>query len=99
MGLLGPLDRPSLASPESGTAKIAREGTERRGPGQCLSHGRASRSRDGAEPFKTQNATGGEIKKIPKERKRGNVWMVERGTERHMTTRKVQRGGCRKNTT
>lgn len=38
----------------------------------------------------------GEVKKIPKERKRGNVWMVESGTERHMTARKVRRGRCKR---
>lgn len=48
-----------------------REGTERQGPGQCPSGGCAARAWDDVEPFKTQNATGGEIKKNSKGKKKG----------------------------
>lgn len=48
------------------------------------------------ETFVTPQHDGENQKKIPKERKRGNVWMAESGTERHMTARKVRRGRCKK---
>lgn len=79
MGLLGPLDRPSPEPLEPGTAETTREGTKRRGPGQCPSRGRAAGARGGAESFKTQNATGGEIKKKFQRKEKGETsgWWKE----------------------
>lgn len=77
---------------EPSTARPTREGTERRAPALLSSCPPAEppEPRGAARPSEPKTRQGEKFKKIPKERKRGNVWMAKRGTERHMTARKEQ---------